>query len=47
MGAVAYAAAIERGQDLAPGFDTALDRHRLVEAVALSSAEGRRVSLPG
>lgn len=40
-----FAAAIGRGEDLAPGFDTALDRHCLLEAVARASAEGKQVTM--
>ncbi|WP_270938188.1 Gfo/Idh/MocA family protein [Falsiroseomonas oryzae] len=40
-----FAAAIRSGRDATPHFATALDRHRLIEAVAEASRSGRRVTL--
>jgi len=40
-----FAAAIRTGRNPLPGFDTAVQLHRLIDAIAESSAQGREVAL--
>ena len=40
-----FAASLESGIAAAPGFDVALARHRMIEAIQKASDTGRRVTL--